>query len=49
MKLFAFISNNSVHSCLWLQVYDFLKAFLVDLKHTFVDGYIHLGLDEVKS
>lgn len=29
------------------QVYDFLKAFLVDLKHTFVDGYIHLGLDEV--
>lgn len=30
-----------------LQVYDFLKAFLVDLKHTFVDGYIHMGLDEV--
>ncbi|XP_066970226.1 beta-hexosaminidase subunit beta-like [Macrobrachium rosenbergii] len=29
------------------QVYEFLKAFLVDLKHTFVDGYIHLGLDEV--
>lgn len=29
------------------QVYDFVKAFLVDLKHTFVDGYIHLGLDEV--
>lgn len=29
------------------QVYDFLKAFLVDLKHTFVDGYIHMGLDEV--
>ncbi|XP_063613512.1 beta-hexosaminidase subunit beta-like, partial [Penaeus indicus] len=29
------------------QVYEFVKAFLVDLKHTFVDGYIHLGLDEV--
>ncbi|XP_068211206.1 beta-hexosaminidase subunit beta-like [Palaemon carinicauda] len=29
------------------QVYEFVKAFLMDLKHTFVDGYIHLGLDEV--
>ncbi|KAK7008180.1 hypothetical protein SK128_024911 [Halocaridina rubra] len=29
------------------EVYEFLKAFLVDLKVSFVDGYIHLGLDEV--
>ncbi|XP_076055989.1 beta-hexosaminidase subunit beta-like [Oratosquilla oratoria] len=29
------------------QVYDFLNAFLVELQFTFVDGFVHLGLDEV--